>query len=106
MNGRRVAAPLGLRVTTIQVRTSFTGASVMVGPGWGNSVRHASCTIADWILTRNVIACDCHSSEFDPREAGKVVDGPAARPLPPLALKTDQWKSGCREALRGGHPLR
>jgi Rieske Fe-S protein len=48
---------------------------------------HAGCTITDWIPSRNVLACDCHSSEFDPREAGKVVDGPAARPLPPLPLK-------------------
>jgi Rieske Fe-S protein len=50
---------------------------------------HAGCTITDWIPSRNVLACDCHSSEFDPREAGKVVDGPAAHPLPPLALKLD-----------------
>jgi Rieske Fe-S protein len=48
---------------------------------------HAGCTITDWIPSRNVLACDCHSSEFDPREAGKVVDGPAARPLPALPLK-------------------
>ena len=48
---------------------------------------HAGCTIDAWVPERSVLECDCHSSEFDPREAGKVVDGPAARPLPPLALK-------------------
>ena len=48
---------------------------------------HAGCTIDEWVPERRVLACDCHSSEFDPREAGKVVDGPAARPLPTLALK-------------------
>jgi rieske iron-sulfur protein len=48
---------------------------------------HAGCTITDWIQQRGVLACDCHSSEFDPREVGKVVDGPTARPLPPLPLK-------------------
>jgi Rieske Fe-S protein len=53
---------------------------------------HAGCTITDWIPSRNVLACDCHSSEFDPREAGKVVDGPAARPLPPLPLRLASGK--------------
>jgi rieske iron-sulfur protein len=48
---------------------------------------HAGCIINDWIPSRNVLACDCHASEFDPREAGKVADGPAAHPLPPLPLK-------------------
>jgi rieske iron-sulfur protein len=48
---------------------------------------HAGCIINDWIPSQNVLACDCHASEFDPREAGKVADGPAAHPLPPLPLK-------------------
>jgi rieske iron-sulfur protein len=48
---------------------------------------HAGCTIDQWVPERRVLECDCHSSEFDPRETGKVVDGPASRPLPPLALK-------------------
>lgn len=48
---------------------------------------HAGCTIDEWVPERSVLACDCHSSEFDPRQAGKVMDGPAARPLPGLALK-------------------
>ena len=48
---------------------------------------HAGCTITDWIPSRHILECDCHSAKFDPREAGKVVDGPAARSLPPLPLK-------------------
>jgi len=48
---------------------------------------HAGCTITDWVPSHNTLGCDCHSSDFDPREGGKVVDGPAARPLPPLPLK-------------------
>jgi rieske iron-sulfur protein len=48
---------------------------------------HAGCTINEYIASQNVLSCDCHSSQFDPRDAGKVVGGPAARPLPPLDLK-------------------
>lgn len=48
---------------------------------------HAGCTIDEWVPERSVLACDCHSSEYDPRSGGKVVDGPASRPLPALAIK-------------------
>jgi rieske iron-sulfur protein len=65
---------------------------------------HAGCTIDEWVPERSVLACDCHSSEFDPREAGKVVDGPAARPLPPLALKLVDGKLAVAKPF--GVPIR
>ncbi len=36
---------------------------------------HAGCIINDWIPSRNVLGCDCHASEFDPRQALTVADG-------------------------------
>jgi rieske iron-sulfur protein len=48
---------------------------------------HAGCNLTTWIPEDGVLACDCHASEFDARAAGKVLDGPASRPLPALALK-------------------
>jgi len=35
---------------------------------------------------RAAIVCPCHYSTFDPAEAGKVIFGPAGRPLPQLPL--------------------
>ena len=48
---------------------------------------HAGCNVSTWIPDEGVLACDCHSSEFDVRASGKVIGGPASRPLPPLPLK-------------------
>jgi ubiquinol-cytochrome c reductase iron-sulfur subunit len=60
---------------------------------------HAGCAIA---LYRNplfsptepqrALVCPCHYSTFDPADGGKVLFGPAGRPLPqlPLAIRPDR----------------
>ena len=47
---------------------------------------HTGCDVDDWDPAARVLACQCHSSQFDPRDGAKVVDGPAPRPLPALPL--------------------
>lgn len=39
---------------------------------------HASCKV-EWQKDNNKFACPCHGSEFD--SSGKVIQGPAGRPL-------------------------
>jgi rieske iron-sulfur protein len=48
---------------------------------------HTGCDVDDWEPAAHLLACQCHSSQFDPRDGAKVVDGPAPRPLPALPLK-------------------
>jgi Rieske Fe-S protein len=48
---------------------------------------HTGCDVDDWEPAGRLLACQCHSSQFDPRDGAKVVDGPAPRPLPALPLK-------------------
>lgn len=48
---------------------------------------HAGCEVTDWIVDKQFLFCPCHDSTFDPRDNGKVVDGPAPRMLPALPLK-------------------
>jgi len=48
---------------------------------------HAGCNVTTWTPEEGRLSCDCHSSEFDARASGKVIDGPASRPLPSLPLK-------------------
>jgi rieske iron-sulfur protein len=50
---------------------------------------HAGCNVNDWIPEKGILSCDCHASDFDARSGGKVVDGPASRALPLLALKSE-----------------
>jgi ubiquinol-cytochrome c reductase iron-sulfur subunit len=67
---------------------------------------HAGCAIA---LYRNplfqpvepdhALVCPCHYSTFDPAAAGKVLFGPAGRPLPQLPITID----GQRQLRAGGN---
>jgi len=48
---------------------------------------HNGCDVDDYIADQFALSCSCHESEFDARDAARVVDGPAPRPLPALPLK-------------------
>jgi rieske iron-sulfur protein len=47
---------------------------------------HSACEVTDWAEDLQVLECPCHLSRFDPRFNGAVVQGPATRRLPALAL--------------------
>ena len=48
---------------------------------------HLGC-IANWKSEDGIVACPCHGSKFN-RE-GRVIDGPAPRPLPRFAVTLDE----------------
>jgi Rieske Fe-S protein len=48
---------------------------------------HMACWVTDWLNSKQVLQCLCHQSEYDPRQGGRVVSGPAPRPLPALPLR-------------------
>ena len=50
---------------------------------------HAGCFIETYMADKEAIYCHCHNSMFNPREDGKVVQGPARLPLARLPLKLD-----------------
>jgi ubiquinol-cytochrome c reductase iron-sulfur subunit len=57
---------------------------------------HAGCAISLYrkptfadVDPRPALVCPCHYSTFDPAENGKVLFGPAGRPLPKLPLEVD-----------------
>ena len=49
---------------------------------------HTGCDVTGWDPSRQLLQCPCHYSTYDPKEAAKVVSGPAPRRLPALPLKT------------------
>jgi ubiquinol-cytochrome c reductase iron-sulfur subunit len=58
---------------------------------------HAGCAISLYrkptfapTQPRPALVCPCHYSTFDPADAGKVLFGPAGRPLPQLPLLVDR----------------
>jgi ubiquinol-cytochrome c reductase iron-sulfur subunit len=50
---------------------------------------HVGCPISLWEQQTHHLLCPCHQSTFDLGDNGKVVFGPAARPLPQLPLTLD-----------------
>jgi rieske iron-sulfur protein len=50
---------------------------------------HAGCAVAAWKPTERHLLCPCHGSVYDPAALGRVVAGPAPRPLPALKLRVD-----------------
>ena len=47
---------------------------------------HTGCDVDTWLAPEQMLSCPCHDSMFDPKDGGKVVDGPAPRVLPALPL--------------------
>ena len=48
---------------------------------------HTACAVSEWDGDKQHLICPCHSSEFDPSRGAKVVNGPAPRSLPSLAIE-------------------
>jgi rieske iron-sulfur protein len=51
---------------------------------------HAGCSVSGWKAADRHFLCPCHGSVYDPAARGRVVAGPAPRPLPALPLRIDQ----------------
>jgi ubiquinol-cytochrome c reductase iron-sulfur subunit len=50
---------------------------------------HAGCPVGLYEETAHQLFCPCHQSVFDVLDAGRVLGGPAARPLPQLPVGID-----------------
>ena len=56
--------------------------------GYSAVCTHLCCTVSDWDAKNSWMLCPCHHSQFNPREEGKVMAGPAPRPLPLIPLSS------------------
>ncbi len=50
---------------------------------------HAGCPVSLYEQQTHHLLCPCHQSSFDVTEHGRPISGPAARPLPQLAITVD-----------------
>ncbi len=48
---------------------------------------HTGCDVSEWIGPTQNLVCPCHASFFDPKNHGRVVGGPAPKPLASLPLE-------------------
>jgi Rieske Fe-S protein len=88
------AAPANLLATTAEVPVG--GGKIINGPnvvltqpvagtfkGFSAVCTHQGCIVAT--IANGTIDCPCHGSKFSVKD-GSVVNGPAASPLPPVAI--------------------
>ena len=50
---------------------------------------HQACPVSMWKKDKQAFYCACHGSEFDPRDAARIVGGPAKRRLAMLPLQIE-----------------
>lgn len=50
---------------------------------------HEACPVSMWKKENRAFYCACHGSEFDPRDAARIVGGPAKRRLAMLPLQIE-----------------
>jgi ubiquinol-cytochrome c reductase iron-sulfur subunit/rieske iron-sulfur protein len=62
---------------------------------------HAACEVTDWVAASFHMECPCHLSQFDPRQNGAVIQGPARRKLPALALALEDDRIVVRTPFDG-----
>ncbi len=48
---------------------------------------HTGCDVSEWIGPTQNLVCPCHASFFNPKDRGRVVAGPAPKPLATLPLE-------------------
>ena len=53
---------------------------------------HDGCDVTDWLADEHMLSCPCHYSKFDPKDGGRVKDGPAPRALPQLPVDVTDGK--------------
>ena len=91
-NGERLNRILLMRfpVNQLSAETSARAADGVVA--YTAICTHSGCEVTDWVTDKQFLFCPCHDSAFDPKDGGKVVDGPAPRMLPALPLKIFERK--------------
>jgi Rieske Fe-S protein len=86
-NGERLNRILLVRLSADQLSPETKARAAEGVVAYTAICTHAGCEVTDWIMDKQFLFCPCHDSTFDPKNNGKVVDGPAPRMLPALPLK-------------------
>ena len=86
-NGSRLNQVLLIRLEPDQLSkdTSANAAEGVVA--YSAACTHEACPVSMW--KEGTLYCACHGSQYDPKDAAKVVDGPAPRRLAMLPLKIE-----------------
>lgn len=79
------AAVLSAKASEYAVSTS-DGAFLV----YSAACTHTGCEVSEWQDASRRFLCPCHGSAFDVHDAGRVVGGPAPKPLAMLPVKFER----------------
>jgi rieske iron-sulfur protein len=86
-DGSRLNQILLVRLVPDELDTDTRARSADGIVAYSGVCTHAGCDVTLWQMATQRFRCPCHESEFDPRDSGRVVGGPAPRRLPRLPVK-------------------
>ncbi len=106
-DGSRLNLVLLIRLDPAELEATAKSRSADGILAFSATCTHEQCPVSVWMAERNAMHCLCHGSDFDPRQGGRVLAGPAPRPLPalPVAMQDGQIVVTGRFSGRvGGQP--
>ena len=89
-NGSRLNQVLLIRLEPDQLSKDASVNAVEGVMAYSAACTHQACPVSMWKKDEGVLYCACHGSEYDPKDAAKVVGGPAPRRLAMLPLKLEE----------------
>lgn len=91
-NGSRLNQVLLLKLDPEKLNSETRARSANGVVAYTAICTHSGCEVDQWLSDEELLYCPCHDSKFDPKNDAKVVDGPAPRVLPALALSITEGK--------------
>ena len=88
--GSRVNQVLLVRLRTDRLSAAEQGFASHGVVAFSAICTHAGCLVSGWRASKEYFLCPCHGSMYDPSAGGRVVGGPAPRPLPAMPLRPGQ----------------
>ena len=86
-DGSRLNRVMITRIDTEKMTARYQGNAAEGVIAYSAVCTHTGCDVINWDAGELNMACPCHESQFDIYDGGKVVGGPAPRPLAMLPLE-------------------
>lgn len=86
-DGSRLNRVMITRIDAAKMSTRYQANAASGVIAYSAVCTHTGCDVINWNAGLLRMACPCHESQFDIYEGGKVVGGPAPRPLAMLPLQ-------------------
>ena len=88
-DGSRLNQVIVLRLESDQLSEDTLANAAEGVVAYSAACTHQACPVSMWKEDKATLYCACHGSQFDPKDAAKVVDGPAPRRLAMLPLRIE-----------------